>query len=81
MKRSTETLSLVLIGSVIAMGGCRSGDEDEERNEGGRNGGGRMIGGAYMVGRALSGGRNVGGTPSVSSRGGFGTSEFVGVAG
>ena len=76
MKRSTETLSLVLIGSVIAMGGCRSGDDDEE----GR--GGRMGGGAYMVGRALSGGRGVGGTtPSVSSRGGFGTSGFVGVAG
>ena len=78
MKRSTETLSLVLIGSVIAMGGCRSGDDDEERNGGGRMG----VGGAYMVGRALSGGRGVGtATPSVSSRGGFGTSGFVGVAG
>lgn len=77
MKRSTETLSLVLIGSVIAMGGCRSGDDDEERN-----GRGRMGGGAYMVGRALSGGRGVGtATPSVSSRGGFGQSGFVGVGG
>ncbi len=78
MKRSTETLSLVLIGSVIAMGGCRSRNDDEERNGGGRMGGAS----AFMLGRAMSGSRGVGGsTPSVSSRGGFGGSGAASVAG
>lgn len=78
MKRSTETLSLVLIGSVIAMGGCRNNNEDDEQQNNGRRGGGV----AYIGGRALAGGRSVGtSTPSVSSRGGFGTSAFSSVAG
>ena len=77
MKRSTETLSLVLIGSVLAMGGCRTSDDDEEQQSGGRVGGV-----AYLGGRALTGGRTVSGsTPSVSSRGGFGGTALTGVGG
>ena len=77
MKRSTETLSLVLIGSVLAMGGCRTSDDDEEQTNGGRVGGV-----AYLGGRSMSGGRTVGGTtPSVSSRGGFGQTALMGVGG
>jgi hypothetical protein len=78
MKRSTEVLSLVLIGSVVAMGVCRSQDDEDEQN----NGGGRSGGVAYIGGRYLSGGRTVGSTtPSVSARGGFGGSAFATVAG
>ena len=76
MKRSTESLSLVLIGSVIAIGSYRSGDDVDANN------GGPIGGGAMLVARSFASDRSDGGpTLDVSSRGGFGSSAFATVAG
>ena len=84
MKRSTETLSLVLIGSALMLGvaGCRSRTEEEERN-GSRGGGMGGVGAGYMAGRMLSGPRAGGGgtAPGVSARGGFGGSHGSAIGG
>ena len=79
MRKSTATISLVLLGTALALSGCSSRSEEEEEN--GQGGGGH---GGYVGTRVVPGFRGVGGrvgsataTPSV--RGGFGGTGSAGV--
>ncbi len=67
MNKSTKSISLVLIGSALALAGCSPGsDDDEARHGGGAHAGPYMRGGSRFRG----GGAAVG--AGASARGGFG---------
>lgn len=71
MKKSTAAISLVLIGSMAAINGCSSRDEDNEERRGGGSHGAH-VGHMPIVHGGRTGG---GGTATVggSARGGFGS--------
>ena len=72
MRKSTAAISLVLLGTAVALAGCSRNEDDEERREGG---GGGHVGGVYHGARIGTGiGRTGGGTATAapSVRGGFG---------
>ena len=79
MNKSTKAISLVLMGSALALAGCYSRTDDEENNRVGNStghgvyGGGRFI--APRFGGGVGGGRAVSAAPSV--RGGFGGTGAV----
>lgn len=79
MNRSTQAISLVLLGTALAMSGCsQSEDEDQQQNGGGG------AHGAYMGTRVggYGAGRGVGSVGVPSARGGFGgTGGFGGIGG
>jgi hypothetical protein len=74
MNKSTTAISLVLMGSALALAGCSSRTDDDDNNRVRNNtghggyGGGRMI--APVFGGGTGGGRAVSAAPS--ARGGFG---------
>jgi hypothetical protein len=81
MKKSTGTVSLVLLGTALALAGCsHSDDEDEEQQAAGGHGvhsGTHFIPG-IRTGGFRGSGRSTVATPSV--RGGFGGTHAGGVA-
>ncbi len=81
MNKSTKAISLVLMGSALALAGCSSRTDDDEDNRVGTNGGHGVYGGSRVIaprfGGGVSGGRSVSASPSV--RGGFGGTGSVGI--
>ncbi len=72
MKKSTATISLVLLGTAMTVVGCQSRTRDEEKKDQPTSGG---HAGGYVGTHAFSGARGVGGggtTAAPSARGGFG---------
>jgi hypothetical protein len=71
MNKSTKAISLVLMGSALALAGCSTGQDDDDKDRAQGHGG--VYGGARIVSPGFRGG---GGGTSVSTgasaRGGFG---------
>lgn len=76
MKKSTGTISLVLLGSALALPGCGSDPRDDEDDRQQAAGHGGYVGTRFVPGFG-GGGRTATSTPSV--RGGFGGIGSVGV--
>jgi hypothetical protein len=75
MNKSTNAISLVLIGSALALAGCSSATDDDDNKRIGNNGGHGFYGGGRAIapgfgGGVRGGGRSVSAGPS--ARGGFG---------
>ena len=71
MNKSTKAISLVLMGSALALAGCSSRTDEEEEDRVGNGGGhGVYTGGRVIGSRVRGGGVSVG--SGVSARGGFG---------
>jgi hypothetical protein len=72
MNKSTKAISLVLMGSALALAGCSSRSDDDEDDRTPRHGG--VYGGMRVISPGFRGG--AGGSSSVSAgasaRGGFG---------
>jgi hypothetical protein len=68
MLKSSQAITLALIGSAFLVGGCNR-DDDENNNQ--VAGGGRVYVAPRVGGGFGGGGSNVGATPS--ARGGFGS--------
>lgn len=80
MNRSTQAISLVLLGTALALSGCSQSEEDENQQEGGHGG----HGGVFVAPRigGYGAGRGVGTVGAPSARGGFGgTGGFGGFSG
>ncbi len=72
MKKSTATISLVLLGTAMTVVGCQSRARDEEKKDQPATGG---HGGGVVGTGVFSGSRGVGGSgtsAAPSARGGFG---------
>jgi len=77
MQRSTQAITLVLMGSALALVGCARQTEQDEENS--SYGGG--VGGIHTVGRVGGGGSPTGGVSNTASaRGGFGATGISAVS-
>jgi hypothetical protein len=73
MNKSTKAISLVLIGSALALAGCSNWSDDDDEKSAQRHGG--VYGGARVISPGFRGGTSGGGSSvsaGASARGGFG---------
>ena len=82
MNKSTKAISLVLMGSALALAGCSSRTDDDDDNRVGNNRGHGVYGGSRVIASGFGGGvRGGGGSVSAgpSARGGFGGTGGAGI--
>ena len=71
MNKSTKAISLVLMGSALALAGCSNwSDDDDDKDRAQGHGGG--YGGARIVSPGFRGGGGTAVSTGASARGGFG---------
>lgn len=80
MRKSTATISLVLLGTAMAMAGCHSKVRDEEKDKQQQPGarGGVYTGARYIPVPVGTGGGSGTSTAAPSARGGFGGTAAAG---
>jgi len=80
MNKSTKAISLVLMGSALALAGCSSRTDNEDDDRIGSNGSHGVYGGSRVIAPRFGGGVGGGGSVSAgpSARGGFGGTGGVG---
>jgi hypothetical protein len=72
MNKSTQAISLVLMGSALALAGCSSGSDDDEDDRAARSGHGYAGGARLIAGPRVGTGRGGIVGAGASARGGFG---------
>ena len=72
MNKSTSAISLVLIGSALALAGCSSGSDDDDEDDRAARGGHGYVGGGRVIAGPRGGiGRGGAVSTGASARGGF----------